>query len=296
MNRFAGPLGVVDTGDSDVEALQTDVMRFLSIIALCLLAVFAAVSSEPPPAVKEMIKVQEAAIESLQQTLDSTTESYNEKLSQLTAENNQLKMTTAQPEPIPQEPFQEQLQSLEKQRDAMKAEVSELNAALDMSETHNRKLESLVDMLQATPTDEQSEPLKQEPVELQEEPEIVAPTPEPQEEKGFTLAFASDEVLLQLVGNGRVDLFAKAANQVWQFNTAGNRFIQVASVTEFFELGAVPSKIKQLAQRQLNSSTIEWGVSFDKVLRASLNKVFAEKTSGDIIVQENGGLAIANPE
>lgn len=301
MNKFVGPLSVGDNGDSDVEALQTDVMRFLSIIALCLLAVFAAVSSEPPPAVKEMIKVQEAAIAALEQTLESATEKYHEKLNKLETENDQLKLATAVAvKPVLQEPLKEQLQSLEKQRDAMREEIGVMSTALEQSESHNRKLESLLDVQQQS-TVQQSMPMAEEPPDdsqsVQVETDSVEPVAvEPEEENGFTLAFESDDVLLELVKRGRVSLFAKSANQVWQLKVAENRFTQVAQVPEFFELGSVPKEMQQQAQRQLESLTIEWGVSFDKVLRVALDALFAEQTGGDIIVQKNGGLAIVNPE
>lgn len=307
MNKFVGPLSVGDGGDSDVEALQTDVMRFLSIIALCLLAVFAAVSSEPPPAVKEMIKVQEAAIGSLEQALDEATERYNEKLAKLETENQQLKLSKTELSPDSPKPMQAELDSLKQTQNAMRVQMQEISATLELSELHNRKLESLLEV-QKPPIESQAAPIEVDPEEnIQPEAEAVAveivepesaepSTTDSDEEKGFTLAFESDEVLLELVRQGRVALYARSVNQLWQLEVSTNKFIQVAQVSEFFELGSVPSTTQQQAQRQLQTLALEWGVSFDKALRASLNSLFADRTGGDIVVQRNGGLAIADPD
>ena len=53
-----------DSADAELEALQTDVMRFVAILGLCLAAIFSLVQraslEQPPPVIEERLQNQPA--------------------------------------------------------------------------------------------------------------------------------------------------------------------------------------------------------------------------------------------
>ena len=308
MNRFSGPLNLFDNGDSDVESLQTDVMRFLAIIALCLLAVFAAVSSEPPPAVKAMSKVQQVMIASLQKDLDEVQSDYRQDLAKVTEDNKRLQqqLDDKPTNSAGSDTQASDITELRAQTRTLQDRLMIQNGELQESRTRNARLRSSLNNLKAS----HQQAIKQLQAELDEarvrgeavEPEAPQtetavesdkPTAvqEPQD-KGFSLAFASDEALLRLVKYGRVSLFIKADRQVWQYNATDRAFGRIDQVAEFYQLSSIAPELAGLAQRQLGEAQGEWGVSFDAVIRAELNRLLAQYESGDIIVKKSGALEI----
>ncbi len=288
---FSGPMSIGDGGDTDVEALQTDVMRFLSIIALCLLAVFAAVSSEPPAAVKAMAEVQQAMIESLQAKLESVEQKYEVAETESNRQIEALQQKLQEPPKIDAE----LLGKLNQKSELQTQHIESLMGHLDKSEAQKTKLQQQIEILQQQLDELTPEPV-QFPVEeiTQPAPEVEDTTPvaEPVEtEQGFTLGFASDQALLALVRGGRVQLFADVLGQVWHLSKGMRNFTEVSAVEQFYQLNSVPQKLLNLARRKISSSAeISWGVSFDASIRADLQQLMSEYQSGNIVVQQSGQL------
>ncbi len=304
---FLGPMSVGDGGDSDVEALQTDVMRFLSIIALCLLAVFAAVSSEPPAAVKAMTEVQASMIASLQEKIAQITTAQSERFEQLEAKNKSLEQLLQQSKDKPnKEPevdelkqqnlihrqrintLEVELQRTKHQQTALerKSKKDKLGYIAQISELQEQLNEKLDD----TDPEQIIEPTITE-IETTSEP-IEQAVSAPPEQKGFTLSFASDQALMALVKRDRVALFADVGEQLWQLDKRQKSFTAVKRVSRFYQLSSVPANILALALNKLKTSQITWGVSFDSQLSAALNRLMTENESGNIVVEQSGKLAI----
>ncbi len=125
-------------GDVETEALNTDVMRFLAIIALCLLAVFAAVSSEMPQSAREMIEVQANMIQVQQAEASQLQADRSDLQEQLRKQNRRVELLTAQLQQAQQEQAQKQVSDtdiLEEQLRALQIESNALSKALNQSDS-----------------------------------------------------------------------------------------------------------------------------------------------------------------
>lgn len=301
MNRLLGPLAVPDTGDSDVDALQTDVMRFLSIIALCLLAVFAAVSTEPPAGVLEMVQVQDATISALQREVTDKTQSLEDTIEQLEQEKEKLKQALDNSELETSNITEQHIEQLQSQNASLQQQMQQMSEALKHAEQRNAGLESVleklnIEQLTSDPVEEQIQ-VEAEAVEtvVEPEPETTTDTAPTEEKEGFTLAFESNSVLKRLVQQGRVNLYARSNQQVWQVNANGSILTLVKGVSEFFQLSSVPADYHRLAQRKLQSLDVEWGVSFESSIRTQLQNLLTQHRGGDILVKETGELLLNQP-
>jgi len=137
-------------GDVETEALNTDVMRFLAIIALCLLAVFAAVSSEMPQSAREMIEVQAnmiqvqqaetSQLQTDQSNLQAQLRKQTQRVELLTTQLQQSQQEQSQQEHAQREQEQQQAQDsntdiFEEQLRVMQIESNALAEALNQSDS-----------------------------------------------------------------------------------------------------------------------------------------------------------------
>ncbi len=109
------------TDGSDIEALQTDIQRFVAILGFCLMAIFALVQSIPVTA-----KKQETVIEDLSQKVASQ----NAELQRLKAENDELKA---------------RMDALGQYADAVEALELDLSAARDSVRRQDDKIVGLLE-------------------------------------------------------------------------------------------------------------------------------------------------------
>ena len=243
--------------------LQTDVMRFMAIISLCLVAIFALVQSIPPAPVPE-------AAPSSAEPLAATPANEAPPDPQAKAPPEEIVLTRpALPKPSPApEPV-----ALERPR-AVPSTRSD-------------------DMLPAEAVTEKAV----------EQPEPVASTestPEPKStpseaQKGFTLRFESDRALTRLVEQDVVGLYAISGQETLRMNVSGSQlsFWSASAPARFHEMdaGTVPESVMAaFRRRNASPAAAQWGVSLPSGMSRTLNEYLAAYEGGALVIGLDGEL------
>jgi len=251
--RFPAASGAAG-GDTD--ALQTDVMRFMSIIGLCLMAVFALVQSIPAPAPDNSVQSSRAAtlqpalqqekLKKIRQRIQQEKLAQQQQAQQLQAELHALKSEKDQTQQIlavAQQRYEQvigQIQQAREARSRQEAQLETLQGKLgqgrkiladieqdskqqeqDPGELRQRLLTTQTILTHSRREIEaikrQPRPTENKPVKLK--PAAAAPVTKPlPERKGFTLRFASATALDRLVTAGSVSLYGMVDQQAWRLS------------------------------------------------------------------------------
>jgi hypothetical protein len=275
---------------NDTDALQTDVMRFMSIIGLCLMAVFALVQSIP-----------------LQQP---------DKAAQLDDMDRQLEQGRQALADIEQASMQKQ-QALDELRGQLLATQQQLD--------HSRKVVAVIrhepQQQAAKPVIEKRPPpapavkpviKKRPPPESVATPVIekrlpAAPITKPLPEKqGFSLRFASAAALDRQVAAGSVSLYGMLDQQAWQLSMeAGTPAAASTSFPKWFhEMSAatVPTHYLYSLKNKADgpgSSRVVWGVQLPATTRTAIASLLqgqqAQGQSGGALVIQGDGRVTLEP-
>jgi hypothetical protein len=308
----------------DAEMLQTDVMRFFAILCLCLMAVFALVKTLPmaPPdtgpalvdpadqkteatllqkkiaALKEKLdelqtRVQAAAVAAKQASDQAgkaakTGEAVRDRVAKTKQELEKASQTLGDTRrEIELREFNlvqilEDIADKRQVRAGLKTQIENETQSLTKIRV---KLERVREKL------DRDHPPSQEPVK---KPPGVTPPPEPAQ-KGFTLRFASDEVLEKLISAGKVNFYAIAGKNAWRLKLSGGRPVYIAA--EFprqiyeMETPTVPIDYAAVFQRQIAAfgrHTLTWGVTLPGRMTASINQMVRGAKGGHLVITSNG--------
>ena len=257
MNR--SPLFYPLNRGGDAEAggaadLQTDVMRFMAILSLCLVAIFALVQSiplapsaevSPPPDVAEVIAETEAA----PRPLDSTPEAARRAV--VPREATPVKLTR----PVPK-----------------RTVVREAQVALQRPE--------------AAPVGK-TEPRPPNPT-VEAPPAAAEPA-----ETGFTLQFETDAALTRLVARQVVGLYAMSPEKSLRMSVEGDNigFWPASLPAKFHEMdvSTVPDEVLAAYPNE-NLSAVKWGVTLPADMTLELDGYLASATSGSLVIASNGDI------
>ena len=309
---------------SDTDALQTDVMRFMSILGLCLMALFALVQSIPlqdtqrtppePEAEKlhQAVAVQQQRAQLLQAELDRLTA----QLREATGDNSRAQhaLTSAQQELTRLAGQTEQARS---DRDRLTAELNVLNrqlaqgrdelAGIQLAAVQKaqslRELQQRLDEAQKRLDDiaRQTTALQvtQAPSRASPVTDKPAPPARKAEKQGFTLRFASIEALERLVAAGTVSLYAMAGKQAWRLSLAGGRpvFTPEAFPAWFHEMAAstVPDDYVRSLEKTLGEparSPLVWGVQLPAATRQGIASLTRDHRGGNLVIGADGRLTL----
>ena len=314
---------------SDTDALQTDVMRFMSIIGLCLMAVFALVQGIPlqeqgkpaqpsqPARLREEISLQQQQVRELQAELQSLRLSMVTTQQRLTTAKEHLRQAAGQAQQARAE--RDQLESrleilgrqLEQQRQALadieqdsrqkEQNLDELHQRLlntqrqlDQSRTEIETLQHQSRQPAATPVIERQAP----PAPVPEAVTTPAPKPEPATDRqGFTLRFESDAALDRLVAAGSVRLYAMSGEQAWRLSMTTGRPVAVqASFPRWFhEMSAatVPAHYsRSLEDAAPGRTTVVWGVQLPAVAKQSIASLMRQRQGGALLIRADGRVIV----
>jgi Skp family chaperone for outer membrane proteins len=308
----------------DAEMLQTDVMRFFAILCLCLMAVFALVKTLPmaPPDTGPAI-VEPADQKTEAKLLQKKIAALKEKLDGL--------QTRMQAATVAAEHASEQAVKAANTEEAVRDRVAKAKQELGkVSQTLNDSrreievrefnlgqiLEDIADKRQVrvglkTQIENETESLAKIRVKMErvqekldqdhqpnqeriKNPPGVTPPPEPVQ-KGFTLRFASDEVLEKLISDGKVNFYAIAGKNAWRLKLSGGRPFYIAA--EFprqiyeMETPTVPIDYAAVFQRQIAAfgrRTLTWGVTLPGRMTASINQMVRGPQGGHLVITANG--------
>ncbi len=251
----------MDAEAGGVADLQTDVMRFIAILALCLVAIFALVQSIPlmptlpvPPLQQIETKQAPPPVENTHQppVYESTTPAAEPRAE--IKEQKPLVITRPAPKGI------------------------------TVNRTPRRIIEQTVETV--------ADPVAAEPV--QQTPAVPAAV----QSNGFTLRFETDLALTRLVARNEVGLYAITPDKTLRMNVNRGSFgFWPASVpNQFHEMAesTVPEDVLSALRRSGGAATadIKWGVTLPKNMRGDLDKFVSEFTGGSLIIGGDGKLRL----
>jgi len=242
--------------------LQTDVMRFMAILSLCLVAIFALVQSMPvsPP----VTPAPEAKTETVANWVP-------EPPPEPRAEPKLESAPEAVPEPKPMET--PKLVTLTRPKWVPKVEPK---VAPPIPATESSVAEA------ATPTTPET---------------LSSPVPAAEEQEGFTLRFESDAALTRLVAASQVGVYAIDGEHARRMTVSESRisFWDASLPNSFHEMEAstVPSPVVEaLARTGVDAGNISWGVTLPGKLKGQLDGLMQENRGGSLVIGTNGNIRL----
>jgi len=240
--------------------LQTDIMRFMAILSLCLVAIFALVQSIP------LTPVEPAPSESAPAPTPVAHE-----------------VTPPEPVPAPAPVA------------TPKPEPQPVQEAVERPVTLTRPTWQ---PKYAPKTPVQVDPAvipevaRVEPVREAETP-VETPAPSASEKKGFTLRFASDAALTRAVAAHNVGLYALDKQQVKRMTVSESRisFWDASTPNKFHEMEAstVPAAvIDALARTGVATDGVGWGVTLPGKVTTQMNSLMQDHDGGSLIINAAG--------
>ncbi len=240
--------------------LQTDIMRFMAILSLCLVAIFALVQSIP-----------------LQPT--EPTES--------TEPAQQTQVTPA----VSQEPV---VAPAKPPQTVSKAPL-EIPTAADVALTRPQwqpkyGTTRTVDTVTETPP-----PSRTQSAATQSIPTKTETPPVKEEPQGFTLRFESDAALTRLVATNRIGLYAVADGRAQRMTVSDSRvsFWEASTPNTYHEMETttVPVPvIDALSRTGTTPAEVSWGVTLPGRLKTQLDDLMLEHRGGSLIIAASGDI------
>ena len=289
---------------SDTDALQTDVMRFMAIIGLCLMAVFALVQSIPlqEPGKAAQLDDMDRQLEQGRQALADIEQASMQKQQNLDELRGQLQAT------------QQQLEQSRKVVAVIKHEPRQ-QAAKPVIEKRPPPAPAVKPVTGKRPP---PAPAVKPVIEKRPPPESVAkpviekrlpaaPITKPLPEKqGFSLRFASAAALDRQVATGSVSLYGMLDQQAWQLSMeAGTPAAASTSFPKWFhEMSAatVPTHYLHSLKNKADgpgSSRVVWGVQLPATTRTAIASLLqgqqAQGQSGGALVIQGDGRVTLEP-
>lgn len=316
-SRITHPLlryrGRVDDG----EALQTDVMRFMAILGLCLTAVFALVQSLPMELAGRQ-QQRAASSERAQDALLSTKLALQQARQRLAAIESQLESqerrrndaelqlrTTAdrlqQRSDSLQALIEQQLQ-LQAGNQRLAAEQAQRTQAL---QTLGRQLEQAQkvskQLRMAEAESRHSESAATEPSVTADADSLESPVPaDTSEAKGFLLRFASVEALDGLVRTGAVGFAGVVERRAWKLSMRGDQpvFVAHAPPQQMHEMApqTVPRHYRhafRAAAGDEASAGVVWGVTLPQAMERKIQMLTGRAQTGVLVIHADGEVRLA---
>jgi len=283
--RFPAAAGAAG---SDIDALQTDVMRFMAIIGLCLMAVFALVQSIPEREAVKPVQPSRVAVvrpalqqENLQQIRQRMLQ--KKRAQQLQAELDALKSEKDQTQQI--------LAVAQQRYEQVTGQIQQAREARERRE---------IKVIRHSPQ-QADKPASEKPPPVPEASPAAKPVPDKQ---GFTLRFASAAALDRLITAGSVSLYGMDGQQAWRLSMeAGRPTVARASLPGWFhEMSAatVPAHyIRSLdnAADGPGQVAIVWGVQLPSATKAAITaRVEQQQMQGEqggtLVIRDDGQVAL----
>jgi len=288
--------------EDELEALNTDVMRFLAIIALCLLAVFAAVSSEIPQSAREMIEVQDGLIATQDQQavrLEAEKQEIQRQFSEQIVQSDRLQRELERLQRIDVDAKDRQIRELQvESRTMLEAlnnsdrKYNRLSQELQEQKDNNDALLQTVASLQQQLNSEKNL-LQHSEAKLQQlhaDQQQAVRAQSAVDVSPLTLRFASNRALMTLIQAGTVRLFAIAAPGLWRYEAVTEGFTPVDGHENLYEIDRVPGGLNALAAAVTGHVPVSWGVVLNSAIQMELGSLLGRVDGGEIVVNADGSL------
>ena len=242
--------------------LQTDVMRFMAILSLCLVAIFALVHSIPA----EESRPREPVVEDI--------------------------IEAAEPPPAPvKEPVETVVTAV-----PLAEPPVESTEVLDVDDIELR-YPVAARQKEERPPEAQPAPQAVEQIEVVAPPE-PAVVEKAQEEtvEGFSLRFEDDKALTRLVARNEIGMYAMDGDKAMRMNVnRGSIGFWAASTPKQFhemESSTVPEPVLSAIRTREAAANIKWGVTLPPGMTRQLNQYLNENTGGAIVIEADGGMRL----
>ena len=251
---------------ADSESLQTDVMRFMAIIAFCLIAILALVRNVEPSA-----EIEPSATNEPSATLEPSAPATAELAAPAPTVANAVPEVVAAPplkalEPIRPLPEDKPLSGTQKKTKRITAAPPDIAAAPPAS--------------------------YKEPPASYEEPSASyeEPSASDEEEKGLSLRFASDRDFMRLVAKGDIQVYAFKAEDVLSLDRTFH-FLEAPAPDRVYEL--LPETIPALMAGALHSERTDtggyvWGIRMPQRLERRIRAFIDKGATGQLIINRYG--------
>ena len=287
---------------NDTDALQTDVMRFMSIIGLCLMAVFALVQSIPQQQpdkpvqledLEQQLQQERQALADIKQASMQKQQDLDELRGQLLATQQQLDRSRKAVAAIKREPRQQAAKPVIEKRPVPAP------AAKPVIEKRSPLEAAAKPVIEKHPP---PAPAAKPVIEKRPPPAPIAkPLPAKQ---GFSLRFASATALDRQVAAGSVSLYGMLDQQAWQLSmVAGTPAAASTSFPKWFhEMSAatVPTHYLHSLKNKADGrgpSRVVWGVQLPAATRTAIASLLQGQQArgqqgGALVIQGDGQVTL----
>jgi hypothetical protein len=264
---LAYPLNrAADTDVGGAADLQTDIMRFMAILSLCLVAIFALVQSIPlAPTEPAPEPVAEPVREPVESALPATEPAPEPMVGGLPATEPERPPVLTRPKWVPKYP---------------PAAPQPIASTL-------------------APT--AAEAPANEPAAAKTEPVANEAAPAEPEQEGFTLRFASNAALTRAVAAHHVGLYAISDGTAKRMTVSESRisFWDASTPNAFHEMEAntVPTPVVQaLARTGTETTTVNWGVTLPGEMTRQVETLMRAHQGGSLIIAASGDIHWEAPQ
>lgn len=329
---YGFPLSAPADFDSDAELLQTDVMRFVAMLGIVLMAIFALVQSLPFTSRDPRPKIEsQAALRQDLASLEAYVETRRDELRRLQAEIaaalalkdrlvQQSAAVLARLENALEQAKTVDLDLIEDRRELarIRQDLDRENQALgslrartedkreDLRRTQVRiavlsEQVRAAEARRAARIEGQKAEQAQQPAQetraaaAPAEPEAAAEVPK----RGFTLKFESESAFDRLVAENSVAFYALAGAHSWRASRVGRvtRFAGAQAPKRYYEMtqATVPeSYIRsfRIVAAIHGKDAVTWAVVLPEPLMRAIERQVENKTGADIVIRENGSIRL----
>lgn len=304
--------GAIDQDES--ESLQADVMRFMAILGLCLMVIFALVQSLPSVG-ESREDAREREAESAAQNVEIAELRY--QLNVLGAQNREAKAQMQQYE-LTVEQLYDQVQGAQEVNARIEELTAQVDELLNEQTVSQQRLSDQQELLQAQESELAALHAQIDNVELTQElpgSEDAVPTPadaveqenagdnaqvaeEPvetsqqtNETEGFRLTFASNEDFFQLVESAEIEVFViTPQNEGFQLGGNSQQLFPTSLPTAVQDINkaSLPPSLLTLMSRQRISTESRWGVVLSERVLQSIDQARGDARGGTLSIAGSG--------
>ena len=247
---------------ADNESLQADVMRFMAIIAFCLIAILALVKDTPPPDIEPVVVVPEPTI----------------------AEPVPEPEPAAEPALAPRAPSNSARgTALAASNSGAGASVAASNSGVGAASAANGRFRELHSRLGRP----RLKPLPQKKIVASTAPSSSAAS---NSDTGLSLRFASEGDFLRLISRGDVTVFAYRDDAIWALSRDYVfRGARAAKQVYELELNTIPQLVSEAFLRHHPSpDNFTWGVSLPRRIESQIQSYVQRVESGVLLIDRYG--------
>ncbi len=256
--------------------LQTDIMRFMAILSLCLVAIFALVQSIP------ITPAQPTDAQAPPEANAAPVQSAPEPVANASLPQAKAPSLESAPEPVTaMSPRQPEVA-------AAKAAPVEKAVALRRPTWVPKRTPKSV------PTDAVEPVVATAEIEASAPAAVAAPPPPVDPNKtGYTLRFESDAALMRLVAANTISLYAIHSNRAQRMQVSDSRisFWDASTPNAFHEMESttVPAAVvAALARAGALPDAVSWGVTLPGKLKIQLDELMQDHRGGALVIAANG--------